>query len=105
MPAATTSAAATPRATRRSRRLPRTPGQRLGPHGLVHVERLPPRPARTASLSRPLPTWLDEIGSSTFFTGDEYIVRLPDGREMNFRSWLLEELAALPPDLQEPPTP
>lgn len=52
-----------------------------------------------------LPTWLDEIGSSTFFSGDEYIVRLPDGREMNFRSWLLEELAALPPDLQEPPTP
>ena len=35
-------------------------GQRLGPHGLVHVERLPPRPARTAALQRPLPTWLDE---------------------------------------------
>ncbi len=47
-----------------------------------------------------LPTWLDEIGSATFFTGDAYIVRLPDGREMSFRTWLLEELAALPP---EPP--
>ena len=46
-----------------------------------------------------LPTWLDEIGSSTFFAHDEYLVRLPDGREMSFRTWLLEELAALPPDL------
>jgi DEAD/DEAH box helicase domain-containing protein len=34
--------------------------QRLGDHGLVHVERLPPRPARTAALARPLPPWLDE---------------------------------------------
>ncbi len=47
-----------------------------------------------------LPTWLDEIGSGTFFAGDAYLVRLPDGREMSFRTWLLEELAALPP---EPP--
>ena len=47
-----------------------------------------------------LPTWLDEIGSGTFFTGDTYLVRMPDGREMSFRTWLLEELAALPP---EPP--
>ena len=46
-----------------------------------------------------LPTWLDEIGSSTFFAGDTYLVRLPDGRELSFRVWLLEELAALPPDL------
>ena len=52
-----------------------------------------------------LPTWLDEIGSSTFFAGDEYIVRLPDGREMSLRTWLVAELAALPPDLQETPTP
>lgn len=52
-----------------------------------------------------LTTWLDEIGSSTFFAGDEYVVRLPDGRELSFRSWLLEELAALPPDLQEIPAP
>jgi hypothetical protein len=52
-----------------------------------------------------LPTWLDEIGSSTFFTGDEYIVRLPDGREMSFRTWLVEELATLPPEPQETPTP
>ena len=52
-----------------------------------------------------LPTWLDEIGSSTFFSGDSYIVRLPDAREMSFRSWLLEELAALPPDVQERTTP
>ncbi|WP_426571004.1 DEAD/DEAH box helicase [Aquihabitans sp. McL0605] len=35
-------------------------GQRLGDHGLVHVERLPPRPARTGGLERPLPGWLDE---------------------------------------------
>ena len=47
-----------------------------------------------------LPTWLDEIGSGTFFAGDAYLVRLPDGRELSFRTWLLEELAALPP---EPP--
>jgi hypothetical protein len=59
-----------------------------------------------------LPTWLDEIGSSTFFKNETYLVRLPDGREMNFRTWLLEELAALPPDIQaevpepqEPPKP
>jgi len=52
-----------------------------------------------------LPTWLDEIGSSTFFAGDAYLVRLPDGREMSFRTWLLDELAALPPDLQETATP
>lgn len=52
-----------------------------------------------------LPTWLDEIGSSTFFSGDTYIVRLPDAREMSFRTWLLEELAALPPDVQEVTTP
>ena len=41
-------------------------GQRLGDDGLVHVERLPPRPARTAGLSRPLPPLLaerlDELG-------------------------------------------
>ena len=47
-----------------------------------------------------LPTWLDQIGSGTFFAGDAYLVRLPDGRELSFRTWLLEELAALPP---EPP--
>ncbi len=47
-----------------------------------------------------LPTWLDEIGSSTFFSNDTYLVRLPDGREFPFREWLLDELAALPP---EPP--
>lgn len=47
-----------------------------------------------------LPTWLDQIGSGTFFAGDAYVVRLPDGREMSFRTWLYEELAALPP---EPP--
>ena len=50
-----------------------------------------------------LPTWLDEIGSGTFFSGDAYLVRLPDGRELTFRLWLLEELAALPPDIQLPP--
>lgn len=49
-----------------------------------------------------LPTWLDEIGSGTFFSGDAYLVRLPDGRELTFRLWLLEEIAALPPDIQLP---
>lgn len=52
-----------------------------------------------------LPQWLDVIGSSTFFSGHEYIVRLPDGREMSFRTWLLEELKYLPPVLQETPDP
>lgn len=52
-----------------------------------------------------LPQWLDEIGSSTFFSGDEYIVRLPDGREMSFRTWLLEELKYLTPELEEPANP
>lgn len=51
-----------------------------------------------------LPTWLDEIGSSSFFAKDAYLVRLPDGREMSFRTWLLEELEALPPDVQEETT-
>ena len=52
-----------------------------------------------------LPQWLDEIGSSTFFSGDEYIVRLPDGREMSFRTWLLAELKYLTPALEEPTSP
>ncbi len=52
-----------------------------------------------------LETWLDQIGSSTFFAGDAYLVRLPDGREMSFRTWLHEEFAALPPDVQETPEP
>ncbi len=51
-----------------------------------------------------LSTWLDEIGSSTFFSGDAYGVQLPDGRTLSFRFWLLEELAALPPPLEDPPT-
>lgn len=42
--------------------------------------------------------WLTEIGSSTFFSSQTYIVRLPDGREMSFRTWLDAELAALPPE-------
>jgi hypothetical protein len=45
-----------------------------------------------------LDAWIDEIGSSAFFSGAEYAVRLPDGREMSFRTWLSEELAALPPE-------
>lgn len=43
-----------------------------------------------------LPTWLDEIGSRTFFGGRGYLVLLPNGRELNFRAWLEAELAALP---------
>jgi hypothetical protein len=43
-----------------------------------------------------LPAWLDQIGGRTFFGGRAYFVRLPDGRELNFRSWLEAEIAALP---------
>ena len=47
--------------------------------------------------------WLTEIGSSTFFSNQTYIVRLPDGREMSFRTWLDAELAALPPEPDQKP--
>ncbi|MBZ5714390.1 hypothetical protein [Nannocystis pusilla] len=52
-----------------------------------------------------LSTWLDQIGGRTFFGGRSYLVRLPDGRELNFRSWLEAEIAALPTALPatEPP--
>jgi len=52
-----------------------------------------------------LSTWLDQIGGRTFFGGRAYFVRLPDGRELNFRSWLEAEIAALPTALPvtEPP--
>lgn len=43
-----------------------------------------------------LPVWLDEIGTKSFFGARSYLVRLPDGKEMNFRTWLEAELAALP---------
>ena len=49
--------------------------------------------------------WLTEIGDGTFFTNQTYIVRLPDGREMSFRTWLAAELAALPPDTDLPKAP
>lgn len=49
--------------------------------------------------------WLDEIGSETFFSSESYLVRLPDGREMSFRTWLEAELAALPPDPTGTPVP
>lgn len=50
-------------------------------------------------------TWLDQIGGRTFFGGRSYLVRLPDGRELNFRAWLEAEIAALPTPLpaSEPP--
>lgn len=35
-------------------------GARLGADAVVHLERLPPRPAVTGGLDRPLPTWLTE---------------------------------------------
>lgn len=47
--------------------------------------------------------WLTEIASGTFFTNQTYIVRLPDGREMSFRTWLDAELAALPPEPDKQP--
>jgi hypothetical protein len=43
-----------------------------------------------------LSVWLDQIGSKTFFGGRHYMVRLPNGRELNFRAWLEAELEALP---------
>jgi hypothetical protein len=49
--------------------------------------------------------WLEEIGSGTFFSNESYLVRLPDGREMSFRTWLEAELAALPADQDGTPVP
>lgn len=43
-----------------------------------------------------LDTWLDQIGARTFFGGRHYLVRLPDGRELQFQAWLAAEIAALP---------
>lgn len=40
--------------------LRRALGARLAPEALVHLERLPPRPARTASLERPLHPWVEQ---------------------------------------------
>ncbi|MDC0715346.1 hypothetical protein [Nannocystis bainbridge] len=52
-----------------------------------------------------LSAWLDQIGGRTFFGGRSYFVRLPDGRELNFRSWLEAEIAALPTALPATETP
>jgi hypothetical protein len=49
--------------------------------------------------------WLKEIGSSSYFSNQSYLVRLPDGREMSFRTWLEAELAALPQDSSGTPVP
>jgi hypothetical protein len=49
--------------------------------------------------------WLAEIGSGSFFTAQSYFVRLPDGREMSFRTWLDAELAALPTEADGTPMP
>lgn len=43
-----------------------------------------------------LPAWFDEIGARSFFGGRRYSVRLPSGRELDFRAWVEAELAALP---------
>lgn len=43
-----------------------------------------------------LPAWFDEIGARTFFGARRYYVRLPSGRELDFRAWVEAELAALP---------
>lgn len=43
-----------------------------------------------------LPAWFDEIGAKSFFGGRRYYVRLPSGRELDFRAWVEAELAALP---------
>lgn len=52
-----------------------------------------------------LETWLDQIGARTFFGGRAYLVRLPDGRELDFRAWIEAELAALPTPLPAPESP
>lgn len=51
-----------------------------------------------------LPTWLDQIGGETFFGARQYLVRLPNGRELNFRAWLEAELSALPTTATEDPS-
>lgn len=51
-----------------------------------------------------LSTWLDQIGGKTFFGARQYLVRLPNGRELNFRAWLEAELAALPATSTEDPS-
>ncbi len=59
---------------------------------------------KTKWLGRDIPdfkTWMREIGSGVFFSGKAYIVQLPDGTEIEFRTWLNNELKALPNDLPE----
>ena len=41
-----------------------------------------------------LPTWLDEIASASFFGGDTYRVRRPDGEEEALRPWLERQISA-----------
>ncbi len=48
-------------------------------------------------------TWMKEIGTGVFFSGKPYMVRLPDGKEIEFRSWLKEELSSVPGGHPKPP--
>jgi len=41
-------------------------------------------------------TWMHEIGRGVFFSGKAYIVKLPDGQELEFAKWLANELATVP---------
>lgn len=43
-----------------------------------------------------LPTWLDQIASASFFGGDTYRVRRPDGEEEALRPWLERQIATKP---------
>lgn len=43
-----------------------------------------------------LKTWLDQIASASFFGGDTYRVRRPDGQEEALRPWLERQIAARP---------
>ncbi|MEZ4450017.1 MAG: hypothetical protein R3B09_11105 [Nannocystaceae bacterium] len=49
-----------------------------------------------------LPTWLDEIATASFFGGDTYRVRRPDGQEEALRPWIERQIAAWP-DLGDGP--
>ena len=66
-------------------------GQRLGDDGLVHVERPPPRPARTAGLSRPLPGWLqerlDELGYPALWEHQARVNLLREAGQLSASSW------------------
>jgi len=60
-------------------------GARLGEHGLVHLERLPTRPARRGDLARPLTPWLAdrvaELGIDALWTHQAEAISLVRDRQ------------------------